>query len=98
MGVWAHAWETHYSARTTRDFSCNPNRGDRRHRLFIFNHFLTNIVPVPGQAPTTNGSPLLGDRAAECQRVSGHLPNFVTVDFYSVGVVREVVAHLNGLD
>ena len=98
MDCFAHAWETHFTARTAGDFSCAPNRGDPGHPLFIFNHFLTNVLPVPGQAATTNGDPLLGDRAAECQRASGRLPNFVTVDFYSVGVVREVVAHLNGLD
>jgi hypothetical protein len=98
MDVWAHAWETHFSAASTSDFSCNPNRGDVRNPLFIFNHFLTRTLPVPRQAPTTNGAPLLPDRAAACREASGHLPNFVTVDFYSVGVVREVVAALNGLE
>jgi hypothetical protein len=97
MDVWAHAWETHFSAANTSDFSCAPNRGDVRHPLFIFNHFLTRTLPVPRQAPTTNGAPLLPDRATACRQASGHLPNFVTVDFYSVGVVREVVAALNGL-
>jgi hypothetical protein len=98
MDVWAHAWETHFSAANTTDFSCNPNRGDVRNPLFILNHFLTRTLPVPRQAPTTNGAPLLPDRAAACRTSSGHLPNFVTVDFYSVGVVREVVDALNGVD
>jgi hypothetical protein len=97
MDVWAHAWETHFSAANTSNFSCNPNRGNIRNPLFIFNHFLTRTLPVPREAPTTNGAPLLPDRLSACRTSSGRLPNFVTVDFYSVGVVREAVDQLNGL-
>ena len=97
MDVWAHAWETHYAAETTADFSCDINRGDAGNRLFIFNHFLTDTWPVPEEAPVTNANPFLIDRARECMTASGRLPNFVTVDFHSDGDLFEAVRMLNGL-
>ncbi|HTM19926.1 MAG TPA: hypothetical protein VL172_05450 [Kofleriaceae bacterium] len=97
MDVWAHAWETDYAAREVTDFSCDMNRGVAGNPLFIFNHFLTRTKPVPDEADTTNADPFLVDRAQECQAASGSLPNFVTVDFYSVGDLFEAVRILNGL-
>ena len=38
---------------------------------------------------------VLLDRARRCMRESGHLPNFVAVDFYDVGDVFAVVDALN---
>lgn len=97
MDVWAHAWETHYSAETTADFSCDINRGAAGNPLFIFNHFLTDSFAVPEEAPTVNANPFLVDRATGCMQASGRLPNFVTVDFYSEGDLFEAVRILNGL-
>ena len=42
-------------------------------------------------------NPFFLDRAQRCQQESGRLPNFVTVDFYSIGDVFEVVDALNGV-
>jgi hypothetical protein len=97
MDVWAHAWETHFSVATAGDFSCAGNRGDRDNPLFILNHFVTDTFAVPEMAPAVNANPFLIDRARQCQRASGHLPNFITVDFYSVGDVFDAVRELNGL-
>lgn len=97
MDVWAHAWETDYAAETTADFSCDINRGDAGNPLFIFNHFLTDIWPVPEEAPVTNANPFLIDRARACMQASGRLPSFVTVDFYTEGDLFEAVRMLNGL-
>lgn len=97
LDVWDHAWETHFSARQVTDFSCAPNRGDPGNALFIFNHFLTRTRPVPEEADAVNGNPFLIDRATECMNDSGALPNFVTVDFYSVGDLFAAVDQLNGL-
>jgi hypothetical protein len=97
MDVWAHAWETHFSVARPEDFSCAGNRGDRDSPLFILNHFVTDTFAVPEVAPTVNANPFLIDRARQCQRASGHLPNFVTVDFYSVGDLFAAVRELNGL-
>ena len=98
LDVWGQAWETPFAAREITDFTCDPGRGDPANPLFIFNHFLTRTRPVPEDADQVNADPLLIDRARECMAASGSLPNFVTVDFYSVGDLFEAVASLNGLD
>ena len=97
MDVWAHAFETHYAAETTADFSCDMNRGAAGNALFIFNHFLTAPLAVPDQADTVNANPFLVDRARQCMQERGHLPNFVTVDFYDQGDVFDAVRMLDGL-
>ena len=97
MDVWAHAFETHYAAETTADFSCDMNRGTAGNALFIFNHFLTAPLAVPDQADTVNANPFLVERARTCMQVRGHLANFVTVDFYDQGDVIDAVRMLNGL-
>lgn len=97
MDVWAHAWDNPYAAREITDFSCDLGRGDPSNPLFILNHFLTRTRPVPEEADVTNADPFLLDTARDCQAASGSLPNFVTVDFYSVGDLFEAVRSLNGL-
>ncbi len=93
---WDYYWETHYSAATPEDFSCAPNRGDTDNSLFILNHFLTNeIGGAKYLAEQVNYTPFFGDRGLECQGNAGQLPNFITVDFYSVGDAFEVVDMLN---
>lgn len=97
MNVWDHAWETHFSAKTKADLKCDKNRGQASHSLFILNHFLTNPVAKESLAKEINNNPFFLDRAQRCQRQSGQLPNFITVDFYSIGDVFSVVRTLNGL-
>jgi hypothetical protein len=95
--VWNHAWETHYSFETPADFSCAKNRGSLANRLFILNHFLTQLVGSPGLAEQVNHNPLFIDRAEQCETESGRLPNFVTVDHFQIGDLFAVVDRLNGL-
>ncbi len=98
LNVWAHAWETPFSARTPAELdTCATNRGARGNPLFIFNHFLTNPLASRDLARMVNGNPLLLDRAQRCQRESGALPNFVTVDYYDIGELLSVTRTLNGL-
>lgn len=42
--VWEHAVETHFSANSLSDFSCDFNRGYLGNDLFILNHFITRPV------------------------------------------------------
>jgi hypothetical protein len=97
MDVWQHAFETPFAAETTADLTCDLGRGDATNPLFIFNHFVTNPLAVPAEAPTVNGDPFLVERARMCMAARGHLPNFVTVDFYDVGSLFDAVRSLNGL-
>ncbi len=98
MDVWDHAWETHFSAETPEDFSCAPNRGDTANDLFIFNHFLTAPFASEALSEMVNHNPFLLERATGCQTESGDFPNFITVDFYSIGDVLSVTNTLNGVE
>jgi len=93
--VWDYAFETHFDNQTPEDFSCAPNRGDPSNSLFILNHFLTRTVGAPRFAEMVNHNPLFIDRARECMQANDRLPNFVTVDFYDIGDLFEVVRELN---
>ena len=85
LPVWDFAFETPYSFATPGDLSCEPNRGDPSHSLFILNHFLTQTFGSPELAEQVNYNPLLEDRIAECTERNAKSPNFVTVDFYNIG-------------
>jgi hypothetical protein len=95
--VWNYAFETHYSFSTPADLSCAPNRGNPANRLFILNHFLTQVFGSPTLAAQINFNPLFIDRANACAAANAALPNFVTVDFHDIGDTFAVVDALNGL-
>lgn len=96
--VWDFAVETPFSVAHPEDFACVPNRGRRGADLFILNHFISDPFPRPRYAAVVNLDPFLIDRARACQQAFGHLPNFVTVDFSSIGDVLEAVDRLNGVE
>jgi len=79
--------------------SCEPNRGPEGAPLFLVNHWIsTDPVPLPSNAAEVNAyAPLLA-RSRECERIRGHLPNLVAVNFYLRGDVFRVVDTLNGVD
>ncbi|MBI2571314.1 MAG: hypothetical protein HYV63_30275 [Candidatus Schekmanbacteria bacterium] len=93
--VWQYAWETDYANKAPSDFSCDVNRGSTASALFILNHFLTNPIALPSLAEKVNHNPFFLDRAQLCKDAAQQQPNFVTVDFYSIGDVLDVVLHLN---
>lgn len=95
MNVWAHAFETHYSAAGPQDFSCTDNRGAPGSDLFIFNHFLTDVFGSPALAAQVNYNPLLQERIAECETLYGRIANFITVDFVDIGDALSTVETLN---
>jgi len=78
--------------------SCRPNRGPERAPLFLLNHWVTtDPVPRPSDAVAVNAYEPLLRRARACQRVRGHLPNLLAVNFYRRGDLFRVVRTLNGL-
>jgi len=96
LPVWDESFDNPYSAEQPSDLSCDLNRGNGANRLFIFNNFLTDIVGRREFADQVNFNPELLAHAQDCQDVRGHLPNFVTVDFYDRGDMLDVVDTLNG--
>jgi hypothetical protein len=95
--TWDHCFDTNWAAKTLEDFSCDRLRGAEGNPLFILNHFLTDPLPFPYLAEQANANPFFIERALECQLAHETLPNFVTVDFYAIGDVFDVVDSLNGL-
>lgn len=96
--VWDYAVETHYSAASRADFSCDYNRGDSSQSLFILNHFVTEATLGYGlidSAAAVNANPYLTSRAMGCWAATGKMPNFLTVDFYEQGDVMAAKDALN---
>jgi hypothetical protein len=93
--VFAVAFETDFDNATPADFSCVDNRGNPGSDLFILNHFLTQVVGQPALADQVNHEPYFGNRARDCWRFQGQIPNFVTVDFYEIGDLLSVTRSLN---
>jgi hypothetical protein len=96
--VWDFAVETHFTANSRSDFSCDFNRGDSTQNLFILNHFVTQQTLGYGlidSAAAVNANPYLIDRAMNCWAATGKRPNFLTVDFYEQGDVMAAKDALN---
>lgn len=94
--MWTWCGETHWHYESLEAMDCAPNRGrDDGEALFILNHFITNPVPFPAFAEDANANPFFESRALRCAEARGHVPNFVTVDFWSIGALFEVVDRLN---
>jgi len=78
--------------------TCEPNRGPEGAPLFLVNHWVsTDPTPRPSDAAKVNAREPLLRRMRECERVRGHLPNLVAVNFYRRGDVFGVVDELNGV-
>jgi hypothetical protein len=97
-GVWSHAFETSFDVKSPEQLSCEPNRGQVGNALFILNHFLSTPFADPGGAAEINAAPFVLDRALGCWETHGRRPNFITVDFVSIGDVMAAVLELNELD
>jgi hypothetical protein len=78
--------------------SCAANRGPEGAPVFLLNHWITtDPVPLPSNAAKVNAYDALLERARECQRIRGHIPNLVAVNFYREGDLFRVVDTLNRL-
>ena len=95
--VWDFAWDTNWNIKTVDQFNCDCSRGNPTNSLLILNHFVTNPLPFPQNAEVANSAPLLQERAVSCWRASGQVPNFITVDYYELGGIFQVVDALNTL-
>jgi hypothetical protein len=97
MNLWEHVFETPFAAERSGDLVCEKNRGELSNSLFVLNHFLTAPLASASLAERVNTDPFMSDRVEECRQVFDRIPNFVTVDFYSIGDVFDATATLNRL-
>ena len=58
-------------------FSCKPNRGDEEASLFLMNHWVQRVAPDRIDSTLVNSLDVLVDRARQCERERGQLPNFL---------------------
>ena len=93
--AWRYTWQNPYAAETADDFDCRPDRGDSDAGIFVMNHFLTAPFASRELAEQVNHNPLLRDRVFGCRDETGARPVLVTIDFYDIGDVLEVVEELN---
>jgi len=90
------SWDTPYSFASPADFSCALNRGVESNPLFQINHWLSTPLSLPQNAEEVNPFAVLWPRVEQCRREAGRIPNFIAVDFYSIGDLFRVVDRLNG--
>ncbi len=90
--------ETPYHFEKPEELSCRVNRGGTEGSLFQINHWIdTTPTPRPSNAEIVNTREFLLDRARQCQRERGLLPNVFAVDFAATGDIVGAAAELNGL-
>ncbi len=95
LDIWKFAWETPYSVKHGEEFPCTVNRGEPTNSLFILNHFVTDPLAFPDYAKEVNSYSSLIEHIHRCALLYNRLPNFVAVDFYSVGDLMKVVKEVN---
>jgi len=95
LPVWDWAWDNDWDNKAVADLNCDVNRGSGSNSLFIMNHFLTNPLASEDLASQINFNPFFNEQAFRCQTERDHRPNFVTVDFFDIGDVFDVVRDLN---
>lgn len=89
--------DTPFRFPTLADLSCERYRGPEDAPLFLMNHWLQGVAPDRKNAVLANTEEVIVGRARECEAERGQLPNFVAVDFSSIGDVMAAVDALNGV-
>lgn len=99
MDIWDYCFDTEWHNVEKEDFNCEKKRGSLDNDLFILNHFLYGGFDLPSEekAEIANSNPFFQERVSQCQNERGQIPNFITVDFYSIGDIFDVVNYINGV-
>jgi hypothetical protein len=94
---WDHAFDNDFSSQTSLLFNCDLERGQPTNALFALNHFVTLGGGDETISIRANQRDVLLDHFNSCTDVFSRRPNFLSVDFYDIGDVLEVVDELNGV-
>lgn len=110
MDQFSRVFETPYDNTDIDAFNCNVDRiGDDfspDDLMYVMNHFMyANIdlgtfkvqIPLRSKALITNGRESLTNHANSCTDIFQKKPNFIEVDFYTMGDALDVVAEMNGV-
>ena len=93
--VWSQ--DTPYEFHSVADFSCTHLRGAADAPLFLVNHWLSNFSNRLRDAKAANSEDVLLTRLEKCRAERGMIPNYVAVDYYSLGDLFSSVDRINGV-
>ncbi|EPB84961.1 hypothetical protein HMPREF1544_08239 [Mucor circinelloides 1006PhL] len=110
MDQFSHVFETPYDNVDVNSFNCNVDRIakdlDPHGMMYVMNHFIYGVIemgalkieiPFKEKAISTNAKESISKHASNCTSVFQKKPNFVEVDFYTIGDALSVVSDLNGV-
>jgi hypothetical protein len=98
---WYHAYadlfqDTEYHVPSVAAMSCALNRGRPDAPLFMLNNWIQREAPDRADAAQVNQRAFIVERARQCGVARGQLPNFIAVNFFTIGDVLGAVDDLNG--
>ncbi|MEO6126138.1 MAG: hypothetical protein ABIR32_20765, partial [Ilumatobacteraceae bacterium] len=99
---WYHSYEqlfqdTEYHVTSVASMTCALKRGRADAPLFMLNNWIQREAPDRADAAQVNQRAFIVDRARQCGVVRGQLPNFIAVNFFTIGDVLGAVDDLNGV-
>ncbi len=86
-----------YFAEKPKELSCGSGLIKRADQIYVMPNFLTNPVANPELAKKVNFESFLTRRTSKCAEAVGAVPNFIQIDFYSIGDLIGTVRKLNGI-
>ncbi|MEU6124726.1 PI-PLC domain-containing protein [Streptomyces sp. NPDC047123] len=90
-----YGMETPFAFTAPKEMSCVPHRGGTGKRLFLLNHFITDMGGSRLDAAVVNKRDFILDRVRRCEQARGRPVNFVAVDFATIGDALGAVDTLN---
>ncbi|KAL7464697.1 hypothetical protein ACHAXS_005038 [Conticribra weissflogii] len=99
--LYDYAAETVFDSASLEDlqnyeYSCTVTRGpgiNATADFFVVNNFVT--PPDPNAAAVSNSKDFLANRLTKCANIQQMRPNFVYLDFWSIGITAELVQYAN---
>ena len=98
--MWDYWAETDYAAASVADFGCGYRRGANSdtavlsRKATVLNHFLTAPLGAPYLASAANMRAVLELHFTQCRREWNRVPNFIALDFWSIGEPLRTVDRL----
>ncbi|WP_079075173.1 hypothetical protein [Streptomyces atriruber] len=90
-----YGMETPFAYTAPEQMNCAPHRGGTGKRLFLLNHFITDMGGSRLDAAVVNKRDFILERARRCEKDRGRPVNFVAVDFATIGDALGAVDTLN---
>ncbi len=90
-----YASDTPFRNQSTRALACQPNRGNVTAPLLLVNDWVTRAASSRREAAVANAESFILNQAKLCGARGRRQPNFIAVDFASIGGLQAAVDELN---